>query len=126
MAHKIKHLFQYQEEKQQQHSDNWDDPGVFAKKQSLLPTPSSIQPRPHGDMDEAELSYYEHKSKLKKTQVTHRPVVEEWQGEESLGGRDEATQGDKTDASLGHPPHKYNRAPQERPGELRVELLLMV
>lgn len=124
MAHKIKHLFQYQEEKQQQHSDNWDDPGVFTKKQSLLPTPSSIQPSPHDDMDEAELSYYEHKSKLKKTQVTHRPVVEEWQGEESLSGRDEVTQGDKTDASqsLGHPPHKYNRAP----GELRVELLLMV
>uniref|UniRef100_H3CEL4 PCF11 cleavage and polyadenylation factor subunit n=1 Tax=Tetraodon nigroviridis TaxID=99883 RepID=H3CEL4_TETNG len=63
VAHKIKTFFQYQEEKQQQHCENWDDPGVFSKKQN---------------MDPAELSYYEHKSKLKKTQVTHRPNEREW------------------------------------------------
>uniref|UniRef100_A0A7N6BLR2 Pre-mRNA cleavage complex 2 protein Pcf11 n=1 Tax=Anabas testudineus TaxID=64144 RepID=A0A7N6BLR2_ANATE len=52
VAHKIKHFFQYQEEKQQR-SDSWDDSTEFS-----------------------ELSYYEHKSKLKKTQVTRHP--REW------------------------------------------------
>lgn len=57
MAHQIKHFFQYQEEKQR--SENWEEP------------------RPHGAMDAAELSYYEHKSKLRKTQVNRRGAGDE-------------------------------------------------
>lgn len=121
MAHKIKHFFQYQEEKQQ-HSEDWDDSGSFSKKQPLLTTPPSAQSRPHDAMDAAELSYYEHKSKLRKTQVTHRAAGEEWEGEQSLEDSEEASQGPKMGGSrsLGHPPsHKYSRAPRDRPGELR-------
>uniref|UniRef100_A0A8D3EBZ7 Pre-mRNA cleavage complex 2 protein Pcf11 n=1 Tax=Scophthalmus maximus TaxID=52904 RepID=A0A8D3EBZ7_SCOMX len=55
MAHQIKHFFQYQEEKQQR-SENWDGT------------------RPHNTMDAAELSYYEHKSKLRKTQRERHTV----------------------------------------------------
>lgn len=121
MAHKIKHFFQYQEEKQQ-HSENWEDSGSFSKKQPLLTTPPSAQPRPHDAMDAAELSYYEHKSKLRKTQVTHRAAGEEWEGEQNLENSEEVSQGQKMGSgrSLGHPPsHKYSRAPRDRPGELR-------
>lgn len=71
MAHKIKHFFQYQEEKQQ-HSENWSDASKFSKKQQALATPPSGQPHPLSSMDAAQLSYYEHKSKLRKTQVNHR------------------------------------------------------
>ncbi len=121
MAHQIKHFFQYQEEKQQ-HSESWDDSGNFsAKKQPLLTTPPSAQPRPHDGMDAAELSYYEHKSKLRKTQVTHRAAGEEWEGEESPEESEEAGQGEKTGGgrTAGHPPsHKYSRAPRDRQGEL--------
>lgn len=123
MAHKIKHFFQYQEEKQQ-HSENWDDSGSFSKKQPLLTTPPSAQPRAHDAMDAAELSYYEHKSKLRKTQVTHRAAGEEWEGDESPEESGEAAQGEKTAGgrSHGHPPsHKYSRAPRDRPGELKGE-----
>uniref|UniRef100_A0A4W6FCA6 Pre-mRNA cleavage complex 2 protein Pcf11 n=1 Tax=Lates calcarifer TaxID=8187 RepID=A0A4W6FCA6_LATCA len=60
MAHQIKHFFQYQEEKLQR-SESWDDSGDFPAKKQPLPL---------------TLSYYEHKSKLRKTQVTHR--VREW------------------------------------------------
>lgn len=119
MAHKIKHFFQYQEEKQQ-HPENWDDAGNFSKK-LLTPSPSA-QPRPHEAMDPAELSYYEHKSKLRKTQVTHRPTGEEWEGDESPEEGEESVQGEKTGGSrsAGHPPsHKYNRPPRDRQGKLR-------
>lgn len=116
VAHKIKTFFQYQEEKQQQHSENWDDPGVF-KKQSLLPTPPSAEGHPLETMDPAELSYYEHKSKLKKTQVTHRPNVGEWEGESNPGDKD-LTQIEKTDAqNLGQSMHRYNRMPFDAPGK---------
>uniref|UniRef100_G3QCM0 Pre-mRNA cleavage complex 2 protein Pcf11 n=1 Tax=Gasterosteus aculeatus aculeatus TaxID=481459 RepID=G3QCM0_GASAC len=72
MAHQIKHFFQYQEEKQ--HSP-----------------PLAQTPRPpRDDMDAAELSYYEHKSKLRKTQVAHRAAGEEWEGEESPEEGEEA------------------------------------
>ncbi|XP_070838622.1 pre-mRNA cleavage complex 2 protein Pcf11 isoform X1 [Chaetodon trifascialis] len=121
MAHQIKHFFQYQEEKQQ-HSESWDESGNFSKKQPLLTTPPSTQPRPHDGMDAAELSYYEHKSKLRKTQVTHRATGAEWEGEESAEEGEEAVQGEKTSSSrsIGHPPsHKYSRAPRDRQGERR-------
>lgn len=120
MAHKIKHFFQYQEELQQ-HSENWDDSESFSKKQPLLTTIPSTQPCPHEAMDAAELSYYEHKSKLRKTQVTHRATGEEWEGEESAEEKEEKVQDVKMGGgrSLGHQPsHKYSRAPRDRPGKL--------
>lgn len=116
MAHQIKHFFQYQEEKQQR-SESWDDGDFHSKKELLLTTP-----RPHDDMDPAELSYYEHKSKLRKTQVTHRVAGEEWEGEEQLQDGEEAGQSEKTGSgrSSGHPPHKYSRSMRDRQGEQRV------
>lgn len=116
MAHKIKHFFQYQEEKQQ-HSENWEDPGSFSKKPPLLTTPPTAQPCPPDTMDAAELSYYEHKSKLRKTQVTHRAAGEEWEGEEGLEESGEVAQCEMTASGRSHgrpPSHKYSRA---RPGE---------
>lgn len=111
MAHKIKHFFQYQEEKQQ-HSENWDESGSFPKKQ-LQTTPPPNQPRPHNTLDAAELSYYEHKSKLRKTQVTRRVP-----GDESQTESGEAAQDEK---SHGHPPpNKYSRPPRDGPGETRL------
>ncbi|XP_069565763.1 pre-mRNA cleavage complex 2 protein Pcf11 isoform X2 [Brachyistius frenatus] len=121
LAHQIKHLFQYQEEKQQR-SDSWDDAADFpVKKQPLLNLPASSQPRPHEAMDAAELSYYEHKSKLRKTQVNRRAAGEDWEGEESPAEGEEAGQSEKTGGrSAGHPPvHKYSRTPRDRPGERR-------
>lgn len=58
MAHQIKQIFQYQEERQR--SDSWEGPnddGVCLRK------------KPHGHMSAAELTYFEHKSKLKRTQL---------------------------------------------------------
>lgn len=58
VAHQIKQVFQYQEERQR--SDSWEGPnddGVCTRK------------KPHGHMSVAELSYLEHKSKLKRTQL---------------------------------------------------------
>ncbi|XP_034405595.1 pre-mRNA cleavage complex 2 protein Pcf11 [Cyclopterus lumpus] len=106
MAHKIKHFFQYQEEMQQR-SDGWTDDDFSAKK--LLSSP----PPARDGMDAAELSYYEHKSKLRKTQVTHRSAGEPWEGEESPEEGEDAGPGAKT----GHP--KYSRAPRDRQGERR-------
>ncbi|XP_035480322.2 pre-mRNA cleavage complex 2 protein Pcf11 [Scophthalmus maximus] len=123
MAHQIKHFFQYQEEKQQR-SENWDGATDFLpkKQQPLLAAPVSSQTRPHNTMDAAELSYYEHKSKLRKTQVTHRLAGEEWESEENLEDADTAGPDEKTcvGRSAGHPvPHKYSRAPRDRPVERR-------
>lgn len=119
MAHQIKQLYQYQEEIQQR-KDSWDESDFPVKKQPpLLSTPSS-QPRPHEGMDPAELSYYEHKSKLRKTQVNHRPTGEEWEGEENPEITDKPGHSEKMGGgqSAGHPPpHKYNRGPRDRPGE---------
>lgn len=112
MAHQIKHFFQYQEEKQQ-HSDSWDDSAFSSKKTQLLNKPPSPLPRPHGSMDAAELSYYEHKSKLKKTQVTRHPAGEQWEMEESPEEGERA--GDSQSTS-----HKFDRVPLDRPGELRA------
>ncbi|CAL8265594.1 unnamed protein product [Merluccius merluccius] len=94
VAHQIKQLFQYQEDKLQR-SDSWeapseDDAGSHypfpSKKKPLLSTPGSPRARPHDPMDDAELSYYEHKSKLRRTQVNRRPQGEDWDGE--LGSED--------------------------------------
>uniref|UniRef100_UPI0037E93CE0 pre-mRNA cleavage complex 2 protein Pcf11 n=1 Tax=Semicossyphus pulcher TaxID=241346 RepID=UPI0037E93CE0 len=115
MAHQIKSFFQYQEEKQQ-HSETWDRSGNFpAKKPQLLTTPPSAQPRQHDTMDAAELSYYEHKSKLRKTQVTHRPAGEEWEGDESPEEAEGTGQGEKTGGGRS----AGRRAPRERQGERR-------
>ncbi|CAB1415618.1 unnamed protein product [Pleuronectes platessa] len=120
VAHQLKHFFQYQEEKLQR-SESWDGSGNFAKKQPLLAPPAS-GPRPDA-MDAAELSYYEHKSKLRKTQVTHRVAGEEWEGEENVEDVDVTDVGEKTGGGRsigGHPPpHKYSRAPRDRQGERR-------
>ncbi|XP_054611775.1 pre-mRNA cleavage complex 2 protein Pcf11 [Dunckerocampus dactyliophorus] len=75
MAHKIKNFFQYQEEKQQQRTEIWDNTGDFTAKKQMLPAPQE-------GLDQAQLTYYEHKSKLKKTQVTHRAAGENWEGAE--------------------------------------------
>ncbi|KAM3601378.1 uncharacterized protein V6R79_011755 [Siganus canaliculatus] len=122
MAHKIKHFFQYQEEKQQ-HSEGWDE---FAKKPSLLAAAAAAQSRPHDSMDPAELSYYEHKSKLRKTQVTHRPPGEDWEAKDGLEDNEDEVENEKpaggssSSRSGGHPPsHKYSRAPRDRQGERR-------
>ncbi|XP_062867063.1 pre-mRNA cleavage complex 2 protein Pcf11 [Trichomycterus rosablanca] len=60
-AHKIRQLFQYQDEKQ--HSDSWEESndGTYIRK------------KPHGQMSDAELSYHNHKSQLIRTQL-QRPV----------------------------------------------------
>lgn len=97
MAHQIKHLFQYQEEKQQR-SDLWDEAEDFPVKKQ----PPSAQPRPHQAMDAAELSYYEHKSKLRKTQVNHRVPAED---------RQDVAE-DSRDAG-----HTYSRPARDRTGE---------
>ncbi|MCI4386598.1 hypothetical protein PGIGA_G00064250 [Pangasianodon gigas] len=58
VAHQIKQIFQYQEERQR--SDSWEglnDDGVCTRK------------KPPGHMSDAELSYLEHKSKLRRTQL---------------------------------------------------------
>ncbi|XP_061558719.1 pre-mRNA cleavage complex 2 protein Pcf11 [Phycodurus eques] len=73
MAHKIKNFFQYQEEKQQR-PESWSP-----AKKTLLATP----PEP---MDAAQLTYFEHKSKLKKTQVAHRSTGEGWESLEECEG----------------------------------------
>uniref|UniRef100_A0A672LWR7 Pre-mRNA cleavage complex 2 protein Pcf11 n=1 Tax=Sinocyclocheilus grahami TaxID=75366 RepID=A0A672LWR7_SINGR len=67
VAHQINQLFQYQEERQR--SDSWDDScdeGVYQSKKKQQ------------GMSDAELSYLEHKSKLKRTQL-QRPVQNDGQ-----------------------------------------------
>ncbi|XP_061659661.1 pre-mRNA cleavage complex 2 protein Pcf11 isoform X2 [Syngnathoides biaculeatus] len=78
MAHKIKNFFQYQEEKQQR-PESWNTASSFPPKKTLLSAP----PEP---MDAAQLTYFEHKSKLKKTQVAHRSTGEGWEGSEECEG----------------------------------------
>ncbi|KAG2457051.1 pre-mRNA cleavage complex 2 protein Pcf11 [Polypterus senegalus] len=66
VAHQIKQLFQYQEEKQR--SDAWDSTNeetrFTGKKKPLLSAPLNT-----GDMSEA---YIKHKAKLRRTQVHHQ------------------------------------------------------
>ncbi|XP_029957302.1 pre-mRNA cleavage complex 2 protein Pcf11 [Salarias fasciatus] len=106
MAHKIKHFFQYQE---QQRTEGWEQPADF-KKQPLLGTPAA-HARPHDNMNPAELSYYEHKSKLRKTQVNHRTPGEDWEGGEILEEGEGLGKSDKM--------QKYGRPPRDRAGERR-------
>lgn len=121
VAHQIKQLFQYQEEKQQR-SDIWEASGdqqnkFPGKKQPLLATPPSPQSRPHDAMGEAELSYYEHKSKLRRTQVNRRPAGDEWKDEDSPEDGEDAGQGSKQGGrGPTHPPHKYSLPPRDRKG----------
>uniref|UniRef100_A0AAY4A6A0 Pre-mRNA cleavage complex 2 protein Pcf11 n=1 Tax=Denticeps clupeoides TaxID=299321 RepID=A0AAY4A6A0_9TELE len=68
VAYQINRLFQYQEEKQR--SDSWEgssDDGKLPKNKTLLSSPQSQQ----GNLSDAEKSYFEHKSKLRRTQVQH-------------------------------------------------------
>ncbi|XP_029923941.1 pre-mRNA cleavage complex 2 protein Pcf11 [Myripristis murdjan] len=122
VAHQIKQLFQYQEEKQQR-SDIWETSGdqqnkFPGKKQPLLATPPSPQSRAHDAMGEAELSYYEHKSKLRRTQVNRRPAGDEWKDEDSPEDGEDAGQGSKQGGrGPAHPPHKYSLPPRDRQGE---------
>lgn len=110
MAHQIKHFFQYQEEKLQR-SESWDGSSdVASGKQPLLATPTPC-------LDEAEMTYYEHKSKLRKTQVTHRPAGDEWDGAEGPEEAEEARLGEKKGHGAAHASHQYGR---ERPGETSV------
>lgn len=66
VAHQIKQIFQYQEERQR--SDSWEGPndGAGTRKKTHGQT--------HGNMSDAELTYFEHKSKLKRTQL-QRPGI---------------------------------------------------
>ncbi|KAK1875209.1 Pre-mRNA cleavage complex 2 protein Pcf11 [Dissostichus eleginoides] len=112
MAHQIKHFFQYQEEKQR--PDSWDPlsglPRPTLTSGAPRPPLTSGGPRPPpATMDAAELSYYEHKLKLRKTQVNRRAAGEEWEGDESP----EEGEGE----GEGAPPGKYSRGPRDRPGE---------
>ncbi|KAL4658619.1 pre-mRNA cleavage complex 2 protein Pcf11 [Arapaima gigas] len=70
VAHQIKQLFQYQEEKQR--CDSWEgsveDVHFGTRKKPLLSTP----PLQQGNLSDAEISYYEHKAKLRRTQVQHQ------------------------------------------------------
>ncbi|XP_028840358.1 pre-mRNA cleavage complex 2 protein Pcf11 isoform X2 [Denticeps clupeoides] len=71
VAYQINRLFQYQEEKQR--SDSWEgssDDGKLPKNKTLLSSPQSQQ----GNLSDAEKSYFEHKSKLRRTQVQHPAV----------------------------------------------------
>ncbi|KAI4795448.1 hypothetical protein KUCAC02_031414 [Chaenocephalus aceratus] len=124
MAHQIKHFFQYQEEKQR--PDSWDPlsglprppltsvaPRPPLTSGAPRPPPASGGPRPPpASMDAAELSYYEHKLKLRKTQVNRRAAGEEWEGDESPEEGEGEAEAD--------PPGKYSRGPRDRPaGERR-------
>ncbi|KAG7273798.1 hypothetical protein CRUP_016542, partial [Coryphaenoides rupestris] len=124
VAHQIRQLFQYQEERLQR-SDSWEAPSEDDsggqhhfppdKKKPLLSTPVS---RAHPDsMDDAELSYYKHKSKLRRTQVNRRPPGEDWDGEP--GSEDGDFEGPMVDGAPGPLAHKYGRLAPERPGERR-------
>lgn len=67
VAHQIKQIFQYQEERQR--SDSWEGPnddGAGTRKKTHGQT--------LGNMSDAELTYFEHKSKLKRTQL-QRPGI---------------------------------------------------
>ncbi|KAG9332994.1 hypothetical protein JZ751_013949 [Albula glossodonta] len=83
---KIKQLFQYQEEKQR--SDSWEDPGEegqqVCKKKPLLATPPLPQ---QSNLSDAEISYYEHKAKLRRTQV-QRQGNDVWEADDSFSNEE--------------------------------------
>ncbi|XP_063287364.1 pre-mRNA cleavage complex 2 protein Pcf11 [Pelobates fuscus] len=60
VAHQIRQLFQYQEEKRRS-SNTWDSPTEESK--------AGLRKKPL--LSNAELTYYEHKARLKRTQVQH-------------------------------------------------------
>ncbi|MBN3313896.1 PCF11 protein, partial [Atractosteus spatula] len=102
VAHQIKQLFQYQEEKQR--SDSWEgnseDGQYGSKKKPLLSTP----PSQHANMSDAEISYYEHKAKLRRTQVQHQGN-DVWDADESQEENysNAETHVKECEASKGHP-----------------------
>ena len=65
-------------------------------------------------MDDAELTYYEHKSKLRRTRVNRRPPGEDWDGD--MGSEDGDFEGPMSEGVPGTLAHKYSRSPPERPG----------
>ncbi|KAJ8405888.1 hypothetical protein AAFF_G00313250 [Aldrovandia affinis] len=83
VAHQIKQLFQYQEEKQR--SDSWEESedGHVSKKKPLLATPPSQQ----GNLSDAEITYYEHKAKLRRTQV-QRQGNDIWDADDSCSNEE--------------------------------------
>ena len=116
MAHQIKQLFQYQEEKQR--SDSWEGSGEEGphfpnKKKPLLSTPGSAQ---QDNLSDAELSYFEHKSRLRRTQLPQRQGGEDWEGGEE--GQEEvdsaAPPGVKAEGSRGPSAPPFPRQPRER------------
>uniref|UniRef100_A0A8C6WUS9 Pre-mRNA cleavage complex 2 protein Pcf11 n=1 Tax=Neogobius melanostomus TaxID=47308 RepID=A0A8C6WUS9_9GOBI len=74
LAHQIKHLFQYQEEKQR--GESWEQSPKSSSSSGQRP-----QRGPPDGLDPAQASYYEHKSKLRKSQVSQRPPSDEWPDE---------------------------------------------
>ncbi|XP_030216244.1 pre-mRNA cleavage complex 2 protein Pcf11 [Gadus morhua] len=126
VAHQINQLFQYQEEKLQR-SDSWEAPnedvsgphGQFpSKKKPLLSTPGSPRGRARDPMDDAELTYYEHKSKLRRTRVNRRPPGgDDWDGD--MGSEDGDFEGPMLEGGPGTLARKYSRSPPIRPGERR-------
>ena len=126
MAHQINQLFQYQEEKLQR-SDSWEAPnedvsgphGQFpSKKKPLLSTPGSPRGRARDPMDDAELTYYEHKSKLRRTRVNRRPPGgDDWDGD--MGSEDGDFEGPMLEGGPGTLARKYSRSPPIRPGRFR-------
>nr|XP_006001893.1 PREDICTED: pre-mRNA cleavage complex 2 protein Pcf11 isoform X1 [Latimeria chalumnae] len=86
VAHQINQLFQYQEEKHRSGA-TWNSPTEETKgglkKKPLLPTPPMTQM----EMSDAVLTYYEHKSKLKRTQVQPFQLrLDQLESEEILHG----------------------------------------
>ncbi|XP_010862672.4 pre-mRNA cleavage complex 2 protein Pcf11 isoform X2 [Esox lucius] len=142
VAHQIKQLFQYQEEKLRgggsREGSSEDGHGHLhhllpTRKKPLLATP------PGGvatgaDLSDAELTYYEHKSKLRRTQVMLRQQGQEgeaWDGEDSQDEGEaglevpvEGPGGNSTGGSRGStaPPSgiKFTRLPKEHPAPTAI------
>ncbi|KAG5844329.1 hypothetical protein ANANG_G00161350 [Anguilla anguilla] len=97
VAHQIKQLFQYQEEKQR--SDSWEgseDGQPVSKKKPLLATPPSQQ----GNLSDAEITYYEHKAKLRRTQV-QRQGNDVWDADDSFSSEEAVVR--EIEFPKGHP-----------------------
>ncbi|XP_030636860.1 pre-mRNA cleavage complex 2 protein Pcf11 isoform X2 [Chanos chanos] len=93
VAHQIRQLFQYQEEKQRSDSlDGSSDDGSLTVKKKTTPQ--------HGKMSDAELSYLEHKSKLKRTQL-QRPVLKGRQSPSSEKVAQQRTEHEEGEPSQG-------------------------
>lgn len=145
MAHQIKQLFQYQEEKQRG-GDSWEGSSEDGhghahphhlpptRKKPLLATPTGGVSS-GADLSDAELTYYEHKSKLRRTQVMlwqQEQGGEGWDGEDSqeevegvLGRPGEGPGGAKTEVNreTNALPSgmKFTRLPKDRLKEVEEE-----